>query len=187
MYSRQAERSSPVRLNPGARGFLSDPTFTDLGGGGGEPAKAAELSLGRMVEWIAAPKSRSLLPPPPFLLRSFFPFPFSFPFLPSFPASFHVIVSLGAEFLVPVDPSSVSGGHGESGVLLKALTTWAISGGKELVHEFPQAPFHAPTPSEGTANRAPGRSSKRGAMPGWERWMNTSMHPCGLSTNKPQT
>lgn len=33
MLSRQAG-SSPVRLNPGARGFLSDPTFSDLEVGG---------------------------------------------------------------------------------------------------------------------------------------------------------
>lgn len=50
MYSRQAGGTSPVLLNPGARGFRSEPTFTDLEVVGGELVKAKNLSLGRMVE-----------------------------------------------------------------------------------------------------------------------------------------
>lgn len=73
-----------------------------------------------------------------------------------------------------MDPSPISGNR-ESARLSKALAKLRTNvGGKEGAQGFPQTPTHAPTPTEGTRDEAPGRSAERSAA--WLRKMDEHPH-----------
>lgn len=167
MYSRQAGGTSPVLPNPGARGFPSHPTFTDLEVGGGELVKAEKLSLGLVWAGVVDRclhffffflissflSSRPL--PPLCLFLSFFSLPFLSPSTLLSPLFRNGVPRACASLLSFWD-------QGECESLSKAFTTRTKAGGKERVQEFPRAQRLAPRPQRGPGTGPLGEAQRGG-------------------------